>query len=583
MPAPGGPRRIEVGDLAHTPDRMTGVVCSQLRVSAGIAPVFPRSSNGPEASRRPRNGHRRVPTWGMGPASPRRAPARSRVVRVVALIGVVAIASGVLVACHASTGTKGTVSATWGTTKPAGQPSDSISWSPCADGSDSECGLLSVPRDDTTSQGGTIDLALRRVPARDAEHRIGSLLVNPGGPGASGVDLAAAARSFLPDGVLDRFDVVGWDPRGAGASAPVDCGAQIDYLFSGDTSPDDDAEWQSLDDVSRRFAEACARRSGREALASISTLATVHDIERIRRALGDDRISFLGFSYGTLLGAVYATLYPDRVRTMVLDGAVDPTLSAMETATQQAEGLERGLDEFFADCADDVGCAIHDDPESVYADVIAAIEAEPLLVDDDGEQRPVTPAEADIAVAAALYSQSSWPDLQRALSEAHDGDGRGLLDLFDGYMARASDGRYSSEWPAFLAISCLDGPSLGGVDAYPAAAAAAAARAPRFGAANVGLGLPCASWPVPTAAPLPTVSAPTAPPIVVIGTRFDPITPLSWSEALVRELGGDARLVVSEGQGHTSFGSGNDCLDGPIGDYLVRGTPPPPDLDCGAG
>jgi pimeloyl-ACP methyl ester carboxylesterase len=526
----------------------------------------------------------------MHPGSTRRTRSARAGATVVAAVVAMVVACGILVSCSADAGSKGTVTGSW--TRPKGgaeAPVDRIAWSPCADGGDLECGVLAVPRDDRSGGAGTdaqdasdatIDLALLRVPAGDPARRIGSLLVNPGGPGASGVDLAAAARSFLPDAVLDRFDVIGWDPRGVGASAPVDCGSRLDYLFAGDTSPDDAAEWQALDDASRRFADACAARSGPELLGSISTLATVHDMERIRRALGDDQVNYLGFSYGTVLGAVYATLYPGRVRTMVLDGAVDPTLSAMETATQQAEGLERGLDEFFADCARDPVCDIHDDPAGVYADVIAGIEAQPLRVDDDGDERSVTPAMADIAVAAALYSQDSWPDLQRALARAHDGDGRGLLELFDGYMARSADGTYSEEWPAFLAISCLDGPSLGGPDAYPGAEAEAAARAPRFGAANIGLGLPCATWSVPTAAPLPKVSAPSAAPIVVIGTRFDPITPLEWSEALVRELGGDARLVVFDGQGHTSFGSGNGCLDGPIADYLVDETPPPAELSC---
>ena len=170
-------------------------------------------------------------------------------------------------------------------------------------------------------------------------------------------------------------------------------------------------------------------------------------MERIRRSLGEDQISFLGFSYGTLLGALYAAVYPDRARAMVLDGAVDPTLSSMESATQQAEGLERGLEEFFADCSRDDECAIHDDPSGIYTDVMASIEAAPMRVRANGEERLVTPAQADIAVAAALYSQSSWSDLARALASAKQGNGRELVDLFDGYMARDSDGSYSDEWP----------------------------------------------------------------------------------------------------------------------------------------
>jgi pimeloyl-ACP methyl ester carboxylesterase len=512
------------------------------------------------------------------------------------VLATVLIGSLVLVSCS-SAGAKGSVTGAWqtrgsststSTTAPEAGSAAAvpIRWSSCDHGA-AECGVLTVPLlgddADAPATGKTIDLALYRVPARDPDSRIGSLLVNPGGPGASGVDLAAASTSFLPEKVSDRFDVIGWDPRGVGASASVDCGARLDPLFSGDTSPDDAAEWTALDDVSQRFAKECANRTGAELLGNISTIETVHDMERIRRSLGEDQISFLGFSYGTVLGALFATLYPDRVRAMVLDGAVDPTLSAMEAVTQQAEGLEQGLQQFFADCSRDDGCAIRNDPSGIYTDVIASIEAAPMRVRENGEERLLTPAEADIAVAAALYSQSSWSDLQRALASAKQGNGRGMLDLFDGYMSRDSDGNYSDEWPAFLAISCLDGPSLGGPDVYPAVEAVAAARAPRFGAANVGLGLPCAYWSVPTAAPLPSVSAPTAAPIVVIGTRHDPITPLAWSASLVAELGGQAHLVAFEGQGHTSFGSGSGCLDDRISAYLVDLTVPPAALSCGSG
>jgi pimeloyl-ACP methyl ester carboxylesterase len=529
----------------------------------------------------------------MGAGSSRRRPRRAV---VVSLIATVVVASGFLVSCTSTAGSKGTVTGTWGTTAstpPASTPGASepaatpIVWSSCSGG---DCGRLTVPLDGTGTgtgtaaagtAGKTIELALFRVPARDPDKRIGSLLVNPGGPGASGIDLAKESSRFLPADVSDRFDVIGWDPRGVGASTSIDCGDRLDYLFSGDTSPNDTAEWSALDAVSRRFADACGTRTGAQLLENISTLATVHDMERIRLALGEDQITYLGFSYGTELGSMYATLYPGRVRAMVLDGAVDASLSAMESATQQAEGLEQGLDQFFANCSHDDSCPIHDDPPGVYNDVTASIEAAPMRVHDNGEDRLLTPAESDVAVAAALYSQSSWSDLARALASAQQGNGSGMLDLFDSYMRRDRDGKYADEWPAFLAITCLDGPSLGGPDVYPAAEAAAALRAPRFGAANVGLGLPCAYWSVPTAAPLPSVSAPTAAPIVVIGTRYDPITPIEWSQALVAQLGGQAHLVVTEGQGHTSFGSGNQCLDTRITDYLVHLAVPPADLDCG--
>lgn len=461
-------------------------------------------------------------------------------------------------------------SSTTGTAAPVELETAEIRWRDCGSG---ECGLMSVPLSDEPDSA-TIDLALYRVTATDPGARIGSLLVNPGGPGGSGVDLARAAPDFLPEELLNRFDIVGWDPRGTGLSAPVECGDELDYLFSGDTAPETEAEWADLESVSRRFATACGEGSGDELLTNIATVDTVTDMERIRAALGEDQLNFLGFSYGTELGAAYATRYPDRVRAMVLDGAVDTELSAAELVIQQSEGLEHGFDEFAADCRSDRSCPIREDPAGVLARVSAAIEAEPLVVSTPQGERRVTPAVADLAVAATLYSQSSWVDLADALAGADDGDGGGLLDEFDAYMERSADGTYGVAWAAFLAISCVDGPSLGPAENYPGVEAEAAARAPRFGAANVGLGLSCAYWPVESGTGIPAVSAPDAAPIVVIGTTNDPVTPRQWSEALAAQLGGAAQLVIFDGQGHSSFAAGNTCLDDEVVDYLVDLTVP---------
>jgi pimeloyl-ACP methyl ester carboxylesterase len=496
------------------------------------------------------------------------------------LAAAVVVVTGLAAGCSTSVGEKGRASGAWpvppsstSTTRPGRSPAPPvIEWSACGAG---ECGRLAVPLDHDAPQA-TIDLALYRRPAGDPDLRIGSLLVNPGGPGASGVELARGADNFLPEDVLDRFDVVGWDPRGTGDSAPVRCGNRLDYLFSGDTGPDDPGEWQALDAISRRFAEACGAGTGTDLLANISTLDTVRDMEQIRLGLGEERLTFVGFSYGTTLGSLYATLYPDRVRAMVLDGAVDTSLSGAELVIQQSEGLERAFDAFVADCRADPGCPVDGEPAAVYEAVDLAVESGRLR-GGSGAGRVVTPAMFDVAVSAALYHESTWPDLAAALESADDGDGRGLLDLLDGYLDRAADGTYSVEWAAFLAISCLDGPSVGSAEAYRAVAAAAAARAPRFGAPNVGLGLACAFWPVPPAAPLPPVAAPGAAPIVVVGTTGDPITPMPWSAALARQLAGSGHLVLVDRRSHTSFGSGSVCVDDPVAAYLVDLTLPPSD------
>jgi pimeloyl-ACP methyl ester carboxylesterase len=460
------------------------------------------------------------------------------------------------------------------TTKAAGS---TLEWHDCDAG---ECATLAVPLDSANPAGEQIDLALARVPAKDADRRIGSLLVNPGGPGAPGVDFVKEVADQLPSEITDRFDVVGWDARGSGTSSPVDCGDRLDYLFAVDTAPDDAAERQALDDASQRFAKACERGSA-NLLPHIASIDTVHDMERIRQALGDDKLTYLGFSYGTYLGALYAQQYPDKVRALVLDGAVDPAIPAAEVSLQQAKGFEASLDAFLQDCARRDDCAFHggDDPTAALAKLRARVDREGIRGDDG---RTFGPTELDIALAAPLYLGASGYDaLAGALSAAEDGNPDPMFELFDSYVMRDSSGRYSPEWAAFLAISCLDGPALDAAT-LPALQASAARQAPVFGASNLGLGVPCAYWPVPPVNRTATaISAPTAPPILVVGTTGDPATPVAWADSLARELG-SGRLVTVEGTGHTSSLDGNPCLDRILERYLVADRAPATGARCPA-
>jgi pimeloyl-ACP methyl ester carboxylesterase len=452
-----------------------------------------------------------------------------------------------------------------------------LDWHDCGNG---QCATLAVPLDPASPHGEQIDLALARVPAKDPDRRIGTLLVNPGGPGAPGADFAPEVARRLPSEITDRFDVVGWDPRGTGHSSPVDCGDRLDYLFSVDTAPDDAAERAALNAASQRFANACEQGSA-NLLPHIASIDTVHDMERIREALGDDKLTYVGFSYGTYLGALYAQQHPDKVRALVLDGAVDPAIPAAEVSLQQAKGFEASLDAFLQDCARRDDCAFHggDDPAAALAKLRDRIDREGIR-NDDG--RELGPSELDIALAAPLYLGASGYDaLATALSAAEHGNPDPLFELFDSYVMRGPSGRYSPEWAAFLAISCLDGPELD-ASTLPALQAEAARQAPVFGASNLGLGVPCAYWPVPPVTRTPTaVSAPTAPPIVVVGTTGDPATPVAWADGLARELG-SGRLVTVEGTGHTSSLEGNPCLDRILERYLVDDRPPAAGTRCPA-
>jgi pimeloyl-ACP methyl ester carboxylesterase len=457
-------------------------------------------------------------------------------------------------------------------------PGPQVDWRDCTGG---QCATLSVPLDYGHPELGQLQLALLRRKARKPQARIGSLLLNPGGPGASGVALVQNLSSTFPQELRDRFDIVGWDPRGTGTSTAIDCGNQLDYLFAPDISPETAAAQQQLETASKQFADACAVRSAK-LLPYISSSATAHDMDRIREVLGDTKLTYLGYSYGTYLGTLYAHLFPDRVRALVLDGAIDPALSAHDVTIQQSVGFERALEAFFVDCANDSACAFHSrgDPRAAYDALAAAVDARPIPGRLDGRARSLGPTQFELGVSTALYGgRATWPDLASALAHAAGGDGSELLQFFDSYVNRAPDGTYSDEYPAFLGIGCLDGPSLGDLATARRVEAEARAAAPRFGAGNVGLGLPCTFWPVPAVSGPGAVSAPGAAPIVVVGTTGDPATPVEWAHALAAELG-SGRLLLHRGEGHTAFPAADRCLDPAIVRYLVDTVVPPDGTVC---
>ncbi len=449
-----------------------------------------------------------------------------------------------------------------------------LEWKACDAG---ECATLAVPKDYAKPNGATIDLAVARASKARAGERIGSLLLNPGGPGASGVDIARYISSSLPRSVTDRFDVVGWDPRGTGASSPVDCGDHLDYLFDVDTAPDDPAELGALEGAARRFVAGCVAGSG-DLLRHISSIDTARDLDGLRAALGDAQLTYLGLSYGTYIGGLYASMFPGRVRALVLDGAVDPQLPIADVAIQQAKGFGNGLDAFFTWCRSHADCRFHHDgdPAAAYDALVRGIDARPIVSDG----RRFGPTQLDIAVSAFLYSGSAaYRPLADALRDLERGVTGPLAVSFDEYMGRKGE-TYDSEWPAFIAISCADGPNLT-ITELEAAQRRAAVEAPRFGAGNIGLGFQCGYWPYPATRSAPfTISAPTAAPIVVVGTTGDPVTPLSWAQGLARQLG-SGRLVTVAGTTHTGTLNGNGCLDAIVTRYLVDLQAPASGTTCG--
>jgi pimeloyl-ACP methyl ester carboxylesterase len=434
-----------------------------------------------------------------------------------------------------------------------------------------------VPLDRATPASGTTDLALTRRPATNPAARLGSLLVNPGGPGGSAVDYLQSSWQGVPQTVRDRFDLVAFDPRGVGHSDPVRCLStpELDAYFSLDPSPDTPAELQALEDGDRRFDAGCQARSGR-LLPHVSTVDAARDMDLLRASLGDQRLTYLGYSYGTAIGAEYLRLFPTRVRAMVLDGAVDPTLTWDQVLEGQAKGFDGAFQAFLDDCQR-TSCAFR---KAVSGDLGAAFDALAARVDRSplpGKgARTVGPGEFTLGVGAALYDRKDgWPVLAEGLRRAENGDGSVLLTLSDFYLERTDQG-YSNQSEANAAVNCIDRPWPRDPGPYSALANRLRTVAPRFGPEIALSGLSCAYWPVPPVSIPAAVRAPGSPPVVVVGTTRDPATPYVWAQALAKQLASGV-LVTHDGDGHTAFHAGAAaCLVEPIDSYLLTGNAPPP-------
>jgi pimeloyl-ACP methyl ester carboxylesterase len=464
------------------------------------------------------------------------------------------------------------------TTTPDFVPSK-FSWEPCAGAEPDSvvtCSTLEVPYDYADPQVGSFTLFVKKRSVEDPSKRIGSLLVNPGGPGFGGSSLADDAYYYFSSDLLERFDIIAWDPRGTGESTPaVDCVDTYDEYFGLDSPPDNEEEIQALVDAAQKFSDACLERSG-EILPYISTADSARDMNSIRLALGEDKVSYLGFSYGSELGATWTTLFPDTVRAAVLDGAVDPDSNSTDEGKSQAKGFEQQLTAFLAQCSARVSCKFHNggDAEGAFDKLLADIDANPLVVSKD--RTPVTQGVAYTAVAQAMYSDFYWPQLAAALSDAQRGDGAGLLSLNDQYYQRQDDGTYGNELEAFLSISCLDDPGARSVEEVNSKVEEYVAVAPRLGA-NFGYGYGCALWPVPPA-PRVEITGKGAGPIVVVGTTGDAATPLESTRKMAKKLEQGILIVVSANQ-HTGYGA-NACVTTAVDDYLIDLVVPTNDLTC---
>ncbi|MFD5661123.1 alpha/beta hydrolase [Streptomyces hirsutus] len=450
-----------------------------------------------------------------------------------------------------------------------------IDWGRCeasgdtpAPGEEWQCGTLRVPLDWSEPDGGTIGLALIRAKAT-GDDRLGSLLFNFGGPGGSGVSMLPSYATTASK-LRERYDLVSWDPRGVAASEGIRCrdDEKIQAAESVDSTPDTPAEEQAYLADAADFGKGCQESAGK-LLAHVSTTDTARDMDRIRQALGDGRLTYFGISYGTELGGVYAHLFPKRVGRLTLDAVVDPSADTVGHAENQTRGFQRALDNYLKSTGRDPGQGSRE-----IAELLDRIDAEPLPTSSKG--RELTQSLALTGIVLPLYSKDGWPVLTSALEAAEEGDGSELLALADGYNERDASGKYGTTTHSQRAISCLD-------DKQRMTAAQTEELLPEFERISPVFGSFlgwdtagwCHDWPVPGQHDTPEVSAPGAAPVLVIGNTGDPATPYEGARRMADELGEGVGIVLTwEGEGHGAYGSGSDCVDSTVNAYLLDGTVP---------
>jgi pimeloyl-ACP methyl ester carboxylesterase len=473
-------------------------------------------------------------------------------------------------ASRSSTTTTAFVAPTTSTTLPPPPP---LAWVRCGS---FECATLTVPLDYSQPSGPTTGVAVIRSRATDPAQRIGSLVVNPGGPGESGYALIGRDLGLLPSRVRQRFDVIELDPRGVGRSGAINCPGSGDGTGGVGLGPDPAPSTPGAVDAVVRsnteYAQACARATG-PLLPHVGTTDVARDLDQLRRGLGDERLTYLGLSYGTLLGATYADLFPTHVRAAALDGAIDPARSMEELQVDQARSFENALDGFFAACVPGCGWRPRGDPAVALVALFDRLRARPLAA---GGGKQAGPAELYAALLSRLYAPSRRASLAAALAAAERGDGSAIRSLADAYQGRAPGATINAD--AANAINCLDHPVPHDVAQLQAHAAGASTRAPVFGAILVWGGVVCAVWPAPPTRAAHAVRAPGAPPILVVGTTQDPATPYAWAQALAAQLERGV-LLTREGNSHVAlFSSG--CVRAAVDAYLVELRPPAPGTTC---
>ena len=460
-----------------------------------------------------------------------------------------------------------------------------LNWKTCYSGF--QCATLKVPIDYTDTALGTFDIAVIRYRDPNQHDRIGSLVINPGGPGVSGINFVLDAEYTLNPDTLERYDIVGFDPRGVGQSSAIHClnDSEQDAAFASDPRPDTDEEFaQALTDT-QDFIDKCIENT--EHIQYFSSLNVAHDMDLLRQYLGDTRLNYMGFSYGTYLGTLYAQQYPYKVGRFVLDGAINPLISAEQQALVQVGAFDKALSNFINDCLGQKDCPLPKNASgSFFTDLFESVADKPLVINENGSTRLITEGLVVTGTAAALYDDiTGWPLLQAAIAQALDGDGAGFAQLADGYYGRTNDGTYlDNQNDANIIIDCLDWPSSSTNEEIRAAAAKFAKTAPVFGPYVAYSEVTC-NLLIQTVGKeinqinLNTMQIKPTNPVLIIGTTQDPATPYAWAKALNTYILG-SRLVTLKGEGHTGYGRGSACTDDAVDNYLTTGHLPAQNITC---
>lgn len=518
----------------------------------------------------------------MNASSSRRAP------RLVAVVAALAAASVALSGClYTMIPDQGAVSTASPAPDTAGVPEEllpfyeqTLDWTACDAGF--ECTTVTAPLDWADPSTGEIELSVIRSRATGGE-AIGSLLTNPGGPGASGVGLIRDSLTYaVGEPLREQFDVIGFDPRGVGESTGVVCFDDADmdaYLYDIPAGERGSDAWS--DELLERhagFAEACEANS-EGILPYITTENAARDMDLLRAVLGDAELNYLGYSYGTFLGATYAKLFPEKVGRLVLDGAIDPAVSGLDVNVTQGIGFESALRAYMADCLESRDCPFRGSVDDAMADLgalLASVDRNPLPAADG---RELGADSLLTAIVAALYSQESWDYLTVALDGVLQGDPETAFILADFYNNRENGTYLDNQTEAFRAYNCMDYPVDVAEADIEAARERLEAEAPTVAPYWFGPD-PCEVWPYPPTGAREPITADGAAPIVVVGTTNDPATPYEWSVSLAEQLASGV-LVTREGEGHTGYNKGNACVDGAVERYLIDGTVPQDGLTCG--